>query len=72
MVQINDEYYEDLTPESMKALLDGLKASALDKTGKTKAPAPGPTSGRQTCENSAGLTSLTSEPYGAEVTRADL
>jgi NADH dehydrogenase (ubiquinone) flavoprotein 2 len=28
MVQINDDYYEDLTPESTKQLLDALKATA--------------------------------------------
>ncbi|KAI9743949.1 MAG: hypothetical protein M1818_002683 [Claussenomyces sp. TS43310] len=30
MVQINDDYYEDLTPESVVALLEALKASAKD------------------------------------------
>lgn len=55
MVQINDDYYEDLTPESIKALLTALKESS---TGSAKVPAPGPLSGRQTCENSAGLTNL--------------
>lgn len=59
MVQINDEYYEDLTPESIKALLTALKESAL--TG-AKEPAPGPKSGRKTCENSAGLTNLHEVP----------
>ncbi|KAK3685718.1 thioredoxin-like [2Fe-2S] ferredoxin-domain-containing protein [Podospora appendiculata] len=69
MVQINDDYYEDLTPEKTKALLTALKKSVTDGT---KAPAPGPVSGRDTCENSAGLTNLTSEPWGAETTRQDL
>ncbi len=32
MVQINDDYYEDLTPESMITLLKALQASA-EKTG---------------------------------------
>ncbi|KAF7718938.1 NADH-ubiquinone oxidoreductase 24 kDa subunit, mitochondrial [Penicillium ucsense] len=59
MVQINDEYYEDLTPESIKSLLTALKESA---TTGAKEPAPGPKSGRNTCENSAGLTSLHEVP----------
>ena len=58
MVQINDDYYEDLTPESIKTILTALKDSAT--TGKI--PPPGPLSGRDTCENSAGLTNLTEVP----------
>lgn len=69
MVQINDDYFEDLTPETIKQVLSALKESVTDVS---KAPKPGPQSGRQTCENAAGLTSLTSEPYGPEVTRSDL
>ena len=71
MVQINDDYYEDLTPEAMVSLLKALKDSATAVAG-AKVPAPGPLSGRQTCENSAGLTNLTSEPWGTETTRSDL
>ena len=56
MVQINDDYYEDLTPESVKTLLTALKDSASATVSKI--PAPGPLSGRDTCENSAGLTNL--------------
>ncbi|KAI8624417.1 thioredoxin-like [2Fe-2S] ferredoxin-domain-containing protein [Xylariaceae sp. FL1651] len=71
MIQINDDYYEDLTPETTKKLLAGLRESAT--TGNSaKVPAPGPLSGRQTCENSAGQTNLTSEPWGTETTRSDL
>ncbi|KAL2173250.1 thioredoxin-like [2Fe-2S] ferredoxin-domain-containing protein [Thermothelomyces heterothallicus CBS 202.75] len=69
MVQINDDYYEDLTPETIKSLLTALKESVTDVS---KAPKPGPQSGRKTCENSAGITSLTSEPWGIEKTRDDL
>ncbi|KAJ5986431.1 hypothetical protein N7451_010796 [Penicillium sp. IBT 35674x] len=60
MVQINDDYYEDLTPESIKALLTALKdgATATGAGASAKIPAPGPLSGRDTCENSAGLTNL--------------
>lgn len=62
MVQINDDYYEDLTPESMKSLLTALKDSATATGASTKIPAPGPLSGRDTCENSAGLTNLHDPP----------
>jgi len=72
MVQINDDYYEDLTPETVKSLLSALKESALDTSGKTKPPPPGPLSGRKSCENSQGNTNLTSEPWGIEKTRGDL
>ncbi|KAF4591701.1 NADH-ubiquinone oxidoreductase 24 kDa subunit, mitochondrial [Ophiocordyceps camponoti-floridani] len=70
MIQINDEYYEDLTPESVVQLLDALKESAA-KTD-VKVPGPGPLGGRRTCENSKGQTNLLSEPWGAETTRSDL
>ncbi len=112
MVQINDDYYEDLTPESIVTLLKALQASAEatgaaggsaglsgDSTagmgstdGKDRGqstaqvgeqanrgysakgvqlPAPGPMSKRRTCEPLAGLTSLTSEPWGNEKLRTD-
>jgi NADH dehydrogenase (ubiquinone) flavoprotein 2 len=76
MMQINDDYYEDLTPESAVGILKALKASS-NVEGLAKAapgqglPRPGPQSGRQTCEPIQGLTSLTSEPYGNEVLRTD-
>lgn len=72
MVQINDDYYEDLTPETVKTLLTALRESVTDVAKADKVPKPGPLSGRHTCENSAGLTSLTSEPWGIEKTRDDL
>jgi len=72
MVQINDDYYEDLTPETTKALLTALKESVTDVSKADKVPKPGPLTGRDTCENSAGLTNLTSEPWGTETTREDL
>lgn len=91
MVQINDDYYEDLTPQSTVELLKALQESAkkiesgapgtseaakdsrekFDQS-RVKIPPPGPMSGRKSCENSAGLTSLTSEMWGPEVTRKDL
>jgi NADH dehydrogenase (ubiquinone) flavoprotein 2 len=116
MVQINDDYYEDLTAEKMVQLLDALKAAANSlpkqlpmwdepaptgatsgkgtgaetgkdtgvksgkgintgrgrKVGGVQIPPPGPVSGRQTCENSAGLTNLTGPKWGPEVFRKDL
>lgn len=57
MLAVNDEFYEDLTPETMKKLLADLKS------GKRKIK-PGPMSGRHSCEPIKGLTSLKEEPYG--------
>ncbi|EYE91660.1 complex I 24 kDa subunit family protein [Aspergillus ruber CBS 135680] len=62
MVQINDDYYEDLTPESTKALLTALKDSATATDKSVKVPAPGPLSQRESCENSAGHTNLQDPP----------
>lgn len=56
MVQINDEYYEDLKPADMKEIIDDLKAGRV--------PKPGPRSGRFAAEPYTGLTTLTTEPYG--------
>lgn len=56
MVQINDDYYEDLTPESMLNIID-----KLSKGQKVK---PGPQSGRHSSEAASGRTALTTEPYG--------
>ena len=73
MIQINDDYYEDLTPESVVELLKALKDSATaTDAASVKVPKAGPLSGRETCENSAGQTNLTEEPWGVEKTRADL
>ena len=77
MIQINDDYYEDLTPESIITLLKALKESATAVGGggtaaAAKVPPPGPMSGRNSCENSKGLTSLTEKPWGPEVFRKDL
>ncbi|KAF9347581.1 hypothetical protein BGX34_003015 [Mortierella sp. NVP85] len=56
VLAVNDDYYEDLTPETTLAVLKSLKA---DKPLKA-----GPQSGRHTCEPKGGLTSLTTEPTG--------
>ena len=82
MIQINDDYYEDLTPESTIKVLKALQATGEATGGanasqqarqarKVELPNPGPLSGRASCENSAGLTSLTSEPWGNETLRTD-
>lgn len=73
MVQINDDFYEDLTYETTVALLKDLQ-EAEKLSGEEKAkrlPQPGPLSGRNSCENSAGITSLKGEPWGTEVFRTD-
>ncbi|KAF9227982.1 NdufV2, NADH dehydrogenase 24 kd subunit [Gyrodon lividus] len=56
MIVVNDDFYEDLTPLTTKKVLDAF--------AKGEKPKPGPQSGRHTSENSAGLTALTSKPYG--------
>uniref|UniRef100_A0A8C8U6G7 NADH dehydrogenase [ubiquinone] flavoprotein 2, mitochondrial n=1 Tax=Peromyscus maniculatus bairdii TaxID=230844 RepID=A0A8C8U6G7_PERMB len=56
MVQINDNYYEDLTPKDIEVIIDELRAG--------KVPKPGPRSGRFCCEPAGGLTSLTEPPKG--------
>jgi len=51
MVQINDDYYEDLTPQSMDAILDALKSG--------KKPKPGSQTGRSGSCAQSGPTTLT-------------
>jgi NADH-quinone oxidoreductase subunit E len=57
MVQINEDYYEDLTPRNFEKLLDDLAAGRPVKIGSQ--------TGRVTSEPAGGLTSLTSL-YGAD------
>lgn len=65
VLAVNDDYYEDLTPETTIKILKQLKQ------GKT--PKPGPMSGRKAAEPKAGLTSLKSPPTGPGFNvRADL
>jgi NADH dehydrogenase (ubiquinone) flavoprotein 2 len=56
MMVVGDDFFEDLTTETTKKVLDGFKKGRKPKTG--------PQGGRHTSENSAGLTALTSKPYG--------
>lgn len=51
MLQIGDHYYEDLSAESVSALIDDLRAGRTPKTG--------PQNGRQCAAPVGGLTSLT-------------
>lgn len=57
MVQINEDYHEDLTPRNFGKLLDDLAAGRPVKIGSQ--------TGRVTSEPAGGLTSLTSL-YGAD------
>jgi len=56
MMVVGDDFYEDLTPETTKKILDTF--------AKGEKPSAGPQSGRHTSENAAGLTALTLKPYG--------
>jgi NADH-quinone oxidoreductase subunit E len=65
MAQIGKDYYEDLTPEKLEALIDRLSAGEV--------PLPGPQNGRFSSEPAGGATSLTSESgsdYNASVALA--
>ncbi len=50
VVQINDDYYEDLTPETMERILDSLKRDEVPKAGSQ--------SGRTHSAPAGGLTTL--------------
>merc|ERR1712048_526367 len=56
MIQINDDYFEDLTEKDMEEILEDLKAG--------KNPPKGPRSGRFAAEPFGGLTSLIEPPVG--------
>ena len=51
MMQIGDEYYEDLDSASAEEILKALKAGETPKVGSQ--------AGRHTCEPAGGITSLT-------------
>ncbi|CAL8093741.1 unnamed protein product [Calicophoron daubneyi] len=59
MMQINDDYYEDLTPEDAVRIVNDLKAGRKPKAGPQSGQG-----GRLAAEPKTGLTSLTSEPPG--------
>jgi NADH-quinone oxidoreductase subunit E len=56
MAQIGKDYYEDLTPERLEALIDRMSAGEV--------PVPGSQSGRFASEPATGLSSLTSTGRG--------
>ncbi|XP_071513924.1 NADH dehydrogenase [ubiquinone] flavoprotein 2, mitochondrial isoform X2 [Panulirus ornatus] len=56
MIQVNDDYYEDLEIHDTEEILDSLAAG--------KQPKAGPRSGRFAAEPAGGLTSLTAPPPG--------
>ncbi len=57
MIQIGDDYFEDLDASSTKSILDDLKNGASPKSGSR--------TGRHTCEPAGGLTSLTGKDNDA-------
>jgi len=59
MIQINDDYYEDLTIKDVERIVDDLK------NGRKPKPGPSPGSNRFSCEPKGGLTSLTEAPKPA-------
>lgn len=58
MLQINDDYYEDLSLEDVQHIIAELKA------GRKPTPGPSKRSGRLCCEPAGGLTCLTEAPPG--------
>lgn len=59
VVQIGDDFYEDLSPDAIERVLQALRA------GET--PAAGSQIGRRSSEPLDGLTSLTSAPWASSV-----
>ena len=57
MLAVNDDFYEDLTPETTKKLLADLKSG-------NRQIKPGPMSRRKSCEPITGPTTLKEEPWG--------
>jgi NADH-quinone oxidoreductase subunit E len=56
MAQIGKDYYEDLTADKLRALIDDMAAG--------KVPTPGPQNGRYAAEPASGLSSLTAHAEG--------
>ncbi|CAM9237750.1 unnamed protein product [Ascophyllum nodosum] len=61
MVQINDDYYECLTPATMKELLDACKKGKEPDMGRWGSL---PLNGQVSCEGPHGKTSLKEKPTG--------
>jgi len=64
MIQMNDDYYECLTPETTIALLEACKAGNPPQMGKWGSL---PMNGQVSCEGPLGKTSLFEEPVGPKV-----
>ena len=64
MIQLNDDYYECLTPKSMIELLEACKAGKPPPMGKWGSL---PMNGQVSCEGPRGKTSLFEIPEGAQV-----
>jgi NADH-quinone oxidoreductase E subunit len=58
VIQVNDDFYEDLDADRVRELLEAL--------GRGEPPKPGSATGRQTSAPDGGPTTLTSLQYGAE------
>jgi NADH-quinone oxidoreductase E subunit len=58
VIQVNDDFYEDLDAESTKQLLEALR--------RGEQPTPGSTKGRQTSAPEGGPMTLTTLHFGAE------
>ena len=58
MIQINDDYYEDLDEINMQSILAEIKLGKEPKTGSQI--------GRKSCEPATGLTSLTGDGNGED------
>ncbi|CAM9690108.1 unnamed protein product [Discosporangium mesarthrocarpum] len=61
MVQINDDYYECLTPQTTKELLAACKKDAAPEMGRWGSL---PLNGQVSCEGPHGKTTLTEKPTG--------
>jgi hypothetical protein len=58
VIQVNDDFYEDLDADRVRELLEALR--------RGEPPKPGSATGRQTSAPDGGPTTLTSLQYGAE------
>lgn len=63
MIQCNDHYLEDLTPETTIKIIEDLKAGKEIKAG--------PQSGRHSSEPKEGRTALVTEPYSTQFNREE-
>jgi NADH dehydrogenase (ubiquinone) flavoprotein 2 len=66
MIQMNDDYYECLTPKSTIEILDACTAGAAPPMGKWGSL---PMNGQVSCEGPLGKTSLLDDQVGVPVTK---